>query len=167
MVVHPHSGSSGRQRTHLPILRQTAPEAKILILLRAPVDRYRSDISRKMPRCRLRNVRYRGLARGFYSAELEPWEQEYDPSQMLVLQYEVCRQQSAELLAATYRFVSLNDSFLPEGLKAAINKTATKRKVGEPFERLLVELKPDVVAVAARHPQVDLRLGPNLSRLAS
>jgi hypothetical protein len=150
-----------------PILRQTAPEAKVLILLRDPVERYQSDISRKMPRRRLRNVRYRGLARGFYSAELEPWEREYDPSEMLVLQYEACKRQPAEQLAATYRFLGLDDSFVPEGLKAAVNKTAAKRHVDDQFERLLVELyEPDVVALAARYPQLDLRLWPNFSYLA-
>ena len=60
-----------------PILQRAAPKAKLLVLLRDPVERYRSDISRRMPRRRLRNVRYRGLARGFYAAELAPWEEAY------------------------------------------------------------------------------------------
>ena len=149
-----------------PILRRAAPEAKILILLRDPVERYVSDISRKMPRRRLRNVRYRGLARGFYSAELAPWEQSYDPSEMLVLQYEACTLQPAEQLAATYRFLGLDDSFRPPGLLAPVNKTKVKRAVDAGFERLLAELyEPDVVALAARYPQIDLRLWPHFRHL--
>ena len=57
-----------------PILRRAAPDAKILVLVRDPVERYQSDISRRMPRRRLRNVRYRGLAHGYYSSILQPWE---------------------------------------------------------------------------------------------
>ncbi len=150
-----------------PLLRRAAPDCKVLVLLRDPVERYQSDISRKMPRRRLRNVRYRGLARGFYAAELAPWEQVFAPSEMLVLQYEACTRQPAEQLAATYRFLGLDDTFRPPGLQAAVNKTKVKRTVDAGFERLLVELyEPDVVAVAARYPQIDLRLWPNFSYLA-
>ncbi len=150
-----------------PLLRRVAPEAKVLILLRDPVERYQSDISRQMPRRRLRNVRYRGLARGFYAAELAPWEKEFTPSEMLVLQYEACARQPAEQLATTYRFLGLDDSFRPAGLQAAVNKTKVKRTVDAGFERLLVELyEPDVVALTDRYPQIDLRLWPNFSYLA-
>ncbi len=150
------------------VLRRAAPQAKILVLLRDPVDRYRSDISRRMPRRRLRNVRYRGLARGFYAAELEPWERAYGPSERLILQYEACSRWPAEQLALTYRFLGLDDSFRPPHLTAAVNETRVKRKVEPGFERMLVELyEPDVVALAARHPQIDLQLWPHFAHLAS
>ncbi len=150
------------------ILRRAAPDAKILVLLRDPVERYQSDISRRMPRRRLRNVRYRGLARGFYAAELGPWEAAFDPSEMLVLQYEACTRRPAEQLAATYRFLGLDDSFRPQNIDAAVNKTRVKRGLEPGFERLLVELyEPDVVALAARHPEIDLRLWPHFARLVA
>jgi hypothetical protein len=150
-----------------PLLRRAAPNGKVLVLLRDPVERYLSDISRRMPRRRLRNVRYRGFARGFYAAELAPWEQEFGPSEMLVLQYEACALRPGEQLAATYRFLGIDDSFCPAGLQVAVNRTPVKRTVDAGFERLLVELyEPDVVALAARFPQIDLRLWPNFSYLA-
>ncbi|MHB1725190.1 MAG: sulfotransferase family protein [Acidimicrobiales bacterium] len=147
-----------------PLLRRAAPNCKILILLRDPVERYKSDISRPMPRRRLRNVRYRGLARGFYSAELRPWEETFPPEDVLVLQYEACTAEPAAQLAATYRFLGLDDSFVPDELRSAVNKTVTKRTVTEGFERFLVELyEPDVVALSARYPQIDLGRWPNFS----
>jgi hypothetical protein len=150
-----------------PILRRAAPDAKVLILLRDPVDRYRSDISRAMPRRVRRNVRYRGLARGFYASELQPWEKEFAPSEMLILQYEACAQQPAEQLAATYRFLGLDDSFRPPGLESPVNRTKSKQTVDAGFERMLKELyEPDVVALAARYPHLDLRLWPNFAHLA-
>ncbi len=151
-----------------PILRQAAPEAKVLVLLRDPVERYQSDISRRMPRKRRHNVRYRSLINGLYAAKLEPWEAVFQPAEMLVLQYEACARQPGEQLAATYRFLGLDDSYRPSGLRAAVNKTTTKRKVDEGFKRMLVELyEPDVVALAARYPQIDLHLWPNFSYLAA
>jgi hypothetical protein len=150
-----------------PILRMTAPDAKILILLRDPIERYKSDISRRMNRERLSLVRYRGLARGFYSAELEPWEDEYDPSEVLLMQYEACTRDPAAQLAATYRFLGLDDTFRPAQLHAAVNKTKAKRDIDPGFTHLLTELyEPDVVRLAARYPQVDLTLWPNFSYLA-
>jgi hypothetical protein len=151
-----------------PLLRRATPDGKVLVMLRDPVDRYRSDISRTMPRRRLRNVRYKGLARGFYAAELAPWEQVYQPSQMLVLQYEACTLSPAEQLAATYRFLDLDDSFRPPGIQAAVNKTKAKRTVDVSFERLLVDLyEPDVAALAGRHPQIDLTLWRHFTHLAT
>ena len=150
-----------------PVLRRAAPDAKVLVLVRDPVDRYRSDISRPMPRRRLHSVRYRGLVHGFYSAILQPWEQVYDPSEMLVLQYERCTRHPAEELAATYRFLGLDDTFRPPALTAPVNRTKAKRTVDAGFERLLVEsYEADVVALAARYPQIDLRLWPHFAHLA-
>jgi hypothetical protein len=150
-----------------PVLHRAAPDAKVLVLLRDPVERYCSDISRRMPRRRLRNVRYKGLARGFYSAELQPWEEEFDSSHMLILQYEACVLRPAEQLAATYRFLGLDDAFRPTGLEVPVNKTKGKRTIGDGFRRLMVELyEPDVVALARRHPTVDLSLWPNFAYLA-
>jgi len=150
-----------------PHLQRAAPGAKLLVLLRDPVERYRSDISRRMPRRRLRNVRYRGLARGFYAAELAPWEEAYDPDDLLILQYEACTRDPAGQLAATYRYLGLDDSFQPPQLHAAVNATASKRAVDPGFVRLLTELyEPDVAVLARRHPEIDLRLWPHFAHLA-
>ena len=150
-----------------PILQRAAPKAKLLVLVRDPVERYRSDISRRMPRRRLRRVRYRGLARGFYAAELAPWEEAYHREDLLVLQYEACTRDPAGQLAATYRFLGLDDTFQPPQLHTAVNATASKRAVDPGFERMLTELyEPDVVALARRHPEIDLRLWPHFAHLA-
>jgi len=139
----------------------------VLVLLRDPVERYLSDVSRRMPRGRRRNVRVRALPHGFYAAKLAPWEHEFDPSELLVLQYEICVRATTAQLAATYRFLGLDDSFVPPGLGAPVNKTKTKRAVDDGFRRMLVEMyEGEVVAVAARYPQIDLRLWPNFSYLA-
>ncbi len=150
-----------------PFLRKAAPEAKILVLLRDPVDRYRSDISRAMPRRERRNVRYKGLVRGIYTPELAPWEAEYGPDELLVLQFERCVRDPAGQLAATYRFLGLDDTYRPPRLADPVNVTKSKRGLPTSLERLLVELyEPDVVALADRHPEIDISLWPHFSHLA-
>ncbi len=151
-----------------PLLHRAAPDVKILVMLRDPVERYRSDISRAMPHRIRRNIRYKGLVRGFYAAELAPWEEVFEPSSMLVLQYEACTRDPVGQLAATYRFLGLDDAFRPEGIRTAVNKTKVKRSAAAGLERLFVQLyEPDVVALAARYPQIDLRLWPNFAHLAT
>jgi hypothetical protein len=148
------------------ILEQVAPEAKFLVMLRDPIERYHSDISRRMPRRILHYVRYRSLARGFYSAELEPWEDVVDPSRLLMLQYEACTADPATHLAATYRFLGLDDSFRPPRLLAKVNQTKAKRELDPGLRRLLSELyEPDVVRLATRYPQIDLGRWPHFAHL--
>jgi Sulfotransferase domain len=150
-----------------PVLRQLAPEAKVLILLRDPVERYQSDISRRTTRKRLRIARYRGMARGFYSSVLQPWEAVYRPEELLVLQFEACLADPGTHLGETFRFLGIDDTFRPAGLRSAVNQTRSKRDVDDEIEQLLVRLyEPEVVAVAARYPQLDLSLWPNFTHLA-
>jgi hypothetical protein len=151
-----------------PLLRRAAPGAKILVLVRDPVERYQSDISRRMPRQRLETSRFRSLANGMYTARLEPWIRVFPSPDLLVLQYEACVNEPEEQLAATYRFLGLDDTFRPPGLHRPVNQTKVKRSLAPGFQGMLTELyEPDVVMLAERYPQIDLRLWPNFSRLAS
>ncbi len=151
-----------------PLLRRAAPAAKILVLVRDPVERYQSDISRRMPRQRLKMLRFRSMTNGMYSAKLEPWIRVFPSSDVLVLQYEACVREPEEQLDATYRFLGLDPSFRPPGLRRPVNKTKVKRTMAPDFRRMLTEqYEPDVVRLAERYPQIDLRLWPNFSHLAS
>jgi hypothetical protein len=136
-------------------------------MLRDPIERYRSDISRLTTRRKLEIARYRGMARGFYSSVLQPWEAEYADSEVLVLQFEACLADPGEMLATTFRFLGVDDTFRPPGMLNAVNKTRTKREVDGDIEKLLVRLyEPEVVAVASKYPQLDLRLWPHFAHLA-
>ena len=106
------------------------------------------------------------MADSFYAARLVPWEEEFTPSEMLILQYEFCARQPVEQLASTYRFLGLDDSFIPTGIDRPVNKSTMKRRLDPKFKRMLVELfEQDVVALAARYSQIDLGLWPNFSYL--
>ena len=148
------------------ILQRVTPDAKFLVMLRDPIERYHSDISRRMAKKNLNGVRYRGLVRGFYSAEMEPWEDVYDRSRLLMLQYEACVADPATHLASTYRFLGLDDTYRPSKLLAKVNETEAKRELNPRLQGLMSELyEPDVVRLAARYPEIDLRLWPHFAHL--
>ena len=56
------------------VLQAVAPRTKLIVMLRDPVERYRSDLSRRMPSRDRRRLRYRALANGMYANILRPWE---------------------------------------------------------------------------------------------
>jgi len=121
-----------------------------------------------MPRRRLRNTRYKGLARGFYSAELGPWEAVYDPSQMLILQYEACTLRRRSSWPPPTGSSAWTTRLHRPDCRPAVNKTKVKREIDDGFTRMLVMLyEPDVFALVSRHPEIDLDLWPHFSFLAN
>jgi hypothetical protein len=142
-----------------PILRVAAPGAKILFMLRDPVERYLSDISRTMPKRVLESVRLRSLVNGLYSSVLRPWEAVYDPAETLVLQFEQCLKTPEEMLARTFRFLGVDDRFRPADLTVPVNETRSKRVLADGMEAVLPSLYERDVT------DIDLALWPNFGHL--
>jgi hypothetical protein len=151
-----------------PVLRVAAPEAKLLVMLRDPVERYRSDLSRRMPSKALKRLRYRSLANSMYANVLKPWEDLYSPEELLVLQFEACIRSPAEYLAETFRFLGVDDTFRPPEIRAPVNTSKTKLEL-DPFvvEQLVRLYSPDVLRLVADRPTIDLSLWPNFAHLAN
>ena len=150
-----------------PVLRAAAPGAKLLVMLRDPVERYRSDLSRPMPSRDLKRLRYKSLANSMYSNVLQPWEEAYAPEDLLVLQFEACLRSPDRYLAETFRFLGVDDSFRPPQIRASVNTSKKKREL-DPFvvQQLVRLYAPDVPNLVARHPGIDLSLWPNFAHLA-
>ena len=150
-------------------LRRAAPDAKLLVLVRDPVERFRSGVSHYL--ARHSDVEVRVLIdefeRGRYLEGLERLERHYPRSQILVLQYELCVRQPHEQLRRTYEFLGLDEvSFMPEDHARGVN-TARGRKLeldGTLRAELVAEYSADVVRLAERWA-VDLSLWPNFSQL--
>jgi len=149
-----------------PVLRAAAPGAKLLVMLRDPVERYRSDLSRRTSSRRLDLLRYKALANGMYPNVLRPWEAAYAPEEMLVLQFEACVASPDEHLAETFRFLGVDDSFRPPQIRTPVNTTTNKRGLDADLEQLLVRLyTPGVLELADRYPGIDLARWPNFAHL--
>ena len=147
------------------LLVQAAPRARLLALLRDPVERFRSGLDHH---CRDRgrltvDVYQDAIARGFYDDAVSRWLTHFPPEQILVLQYERCVADPAGQLARTHRFLGL-EPFIPEGIGNQINATVKTLGLDEDVRQRLVELySPDVPALASRFPDLDLSLWPNFS----
>lgn len=111
------------------LLRRAAPDARILMLLRDPLARYRSGVSKETQTLVDRGVR-RGrreyvaamnasdaLSRSLYARQLANVLEQFDRAQVLVLQFERCVEDPVGQLQRTYRFLDLAPAdHLPPGL---------------------------------------------------
>ncbi len=154
-------------RTMPAVLQVAAPGAKVLVMLRDPVERYRSDLSRRMPARDRDRIRYRGLANGMYANILVPWERAYPAEDLLVLQYEQCVREPAEYLEKTFRFLGVDDTYRPPELRTRVNASKSKQDL-DPFvvEQLVRLYEADVCNLLERYPEFDLSLWENFAYLA-
>jgi hypothetical protein len=153
-----------------PLLALAAPEARLLLMLRDPVERFRSGLAHQL--------RHRAsptgattaeaVVRGFYDAALGRWYEHFPPERILVLQYEQCAEDPAGELARSYRFLGLDDSFRPPNLNRPVSATTDGRvRLDDEARRRLVDTyASDVTALMARLPQLDVSRWPNFASLA-
>ena len=106
-----------------PLLARAAPDARILAILRDPVERYRSAIGHGslIRSLSLRDRHRIALAIGFYAAQLRALLESFPRERVLVLQYERCVAAPAEELRRTYAFLGLDESFVPPLLERVRN----------------------------------------------
>jgi Sulfotransferase family len=156
----------------LPLLAEAAPDARVLVILRDPVERYRSGAARMV---RLADELDRPLRlveiadamwRSFYFEQLSRLFELYPRERVLVLQFERCRADLEGQMQATCRFLDL-DPFerLPNQLvrerSPQEKPTLPERMRGE----LVARLSDDVGRLTGLCPEIDLSLWPNFSHL--
>lgn len=151
------------------LLQEAAPRAKVLVLLRDPVERIVSGLTHVAERQAVPDARAATEAylRGMYHAQLELLTRHVDPERVLVQQFERCRQDVAGELGRTLAFLGLPP--LGELADATpVNLTrATKVALPAGARADLVGLyRPDVEKLVAAYPQVDVALWPNFRFLA-
>jgi hypothetical protein len=101
------------------LLRQAAPDARLLVLLRDPVERFRSGRTLAENRFTVgstaRAAANAAFNRGIYADQLQRLFNVFPREQVLVLQYERCVAEPAAELRRTYEFIGLEPE-IPEGL---------------------------------------------------
>ncbi len=151
-----------------PLLAMAAPQARLLLMVRDPVERFRSGLAHQWRH----QASVTGatvadaVARGFYHRALAPWSEYIDDGRLMVLQYERCTEDPAGQLARSYRFLGLPDDFVPPNLHRPVGATTDgKVHLADDARRRLVDAyTPDVEALAAQFPELDLALWPNFAR---
>jgi len=154
-----------------PLLARSAPEARLLVMLRDPVERFRSGLAHQRRHHGSSNgaTVTEAVDRGFYNGALVRWSEHFDTDRVLVLQYEHCVADPAGQLARSYGFLGLDDAFRPPDLHRPVGATTEgKVDLDDDARGRLVEIyAADVRALATRFPDLDLSLWPNFATLAT
>jgi LPS sulfotransferase NodH len=149
-----------------PKLRELAPDAKILFLVRDPIERFRSGIAHHLmydePIVR-RTFRKTYMA-GLYGLQLRRLLRSFPREQVLVLQYERCIAAPGEELRRTYRFLGLDDSFQPTELDRPVHPSTVERPELPPRfrARLVRGYRRDASRLIELAPELDIRLWKSL-----
>jgi hypothetical protein len=150
-----------------PLLRRAAPDARLLVILRDPVERYRSGLTHTagLSRDPLRRAdAIGGFVRGLYARQLEGLWRHFPREQVLVLQYERCQKDTAAELGRTLSFLGLDPTAVPVvDLERRVNETVIP-KVEIPADvgaALTEEYRADVARLCDLVPELDLSLWPN------
>jgi hypothetical protein len=157
-------------------MKAVAPDAKLLVLLRDPVERYRSGVGQWQKRKERRGKRVNlwagrkdAYARSFYAFTLKPYIEAFGRENMLILQFEACREDPAREYKKTLEFLGLR-AWLPdeEKLGRPVNVSAKRpspKALDEPSD-LVESLEADVRELLKFAPDLDMQLWPNFRYLA-
>jgi hypothetical protein len=150
------------------LLRQAAPQARILIILRDPVSRYMSAYVRYAKRVQTfpapEGTLEEAIGSGMYFRQVKRVLETYPRDQVLILQYERCLQEYERQLDRTYEFLGLETGYRPA--KGAWNARAPE--TSSTFHEtsrgsILAELYAgDAAQLGDLLPEIDLGLWPSV-----
>ena len=155
------------------LLARAAPDARLLVMLRDPVERYRSGVAHRLmtePDRPAELIATDAVERGRYAAQLERVLRFFDAERILVLQYERCRLDPVGEYRRTLRFLGVSDDHEPRAVDRPRGTTTEARK--DPLlphieEALRHVLEPDVAKLATLAPDVDPALWPHFAHLTT
>jgi hypothetical protein len=156
-----------------PLLLRAAPEAKILIMLRDPIERFRSGVPHRLSATRdhrLNPVVADAIERGRYATQLRRVFASIPREQILLLQYERCRDDPARYFRTTLEFLGVDADHVPPSFAETRGTTQVSRK--QPLwddmrDALRATYEPEVSALAELAPEIDIALWPNFADLAA
>ncbi len=160
-------------------LKQAAPNTKIIAIIRNPIDRFFSVLNRTLTR-RTRFLNLDGekayvfktyslfpaaAANCLYADAFRRLLNKFDRSQILVLQYERCKQDPAEEISRTYKFLQVESSYRPRLLTTVINPSSHSLPKLLPEERIKLAnyFYEDVSRLVNMFPELDISLWPDLA----
>ena len=135
------------------LLHRAAPDAKLLVMLMNPVDRYAANLVRSRRRRRKEtDTLSNTVSLGRYTPQLRGLLEYYDRDQILVLQLERCLADPLGEYARTLRFLEVADDFRPDGLRRR-----PVRRARRDFQRADAELWPDLEIPMLKELEADVR----------
>lgn len=156
-----------------PLLARAAPRAKLLIMFRDPIERFRSGVPHRLSRtadARLEAVTADAIERGRYATQLKRVLACHDESRILVLQYEKCVADPATQYRRTLAFLGVDAEHRNELFEQRRGTTQAARKKplwDDLMEGLRAVMEPEVRELAAMAPEIDVSLWRNFAHLAA
>jgi hypothetical protein len=155
----------------LPLLKRCAPQAKLLVMLRDPLDRFRSGITREMAIAAKEGEPMEigivgdGVYRSLYFKQLERLFELFGREQVLVLQYERCRADPMGELRRTQRFLGLEPlTERPADVDRQVGKAREKFELDPDLRaELISRFADDARRSAELCPEIDLSLWPSVA----
>jgi hypothetical protein len=149
------------------LLQVAAPDVRLLVLLRDPVERYSSGLTLQASGSRFsgRQAAEEAFHRGLYHQQLRGLLEHFDRRRILVLQLERCRQSPVQEWERTLAFLGLERTRRPPAkLGEIVNQTMTsKLPLQLPLhEALVAAYRQDARRLARAFPEVDLDLWSSL-----
>jgi len=149
------------------LIARAAPDARILVLLRDPLERFRSGLTHTDD-ASLRRLQKRdaggAFQRGLYAQQLHRVFDAFPRERVLVQQYEACRADPARELARTLRFLGLAAMSLSQAdFNREVNPTTARKFEPSADLRaaLLAGYAPDMQELPGLVPDIDLSLWPS------
>jgi hypothetical protein len=168
-----------------PLLRRAAPDARILVMVSDPIERFRAV---RAARAAAHTDEKRLLVsdvvdRACYAFQLERLRRYVPSTAILVLQYERCRKAPVAEYRRTLRFLGLRDEDIPLRVRLALGGRTGRltRALDVPDAPPIVASAPlwdeledslhatldrEVLELVRTTPALDLRLWPNFTHLA-
>jgi hypothetical protein len=155
----------------MELLHRAAPDARILIMLRDPIERLRSAIQRErmladkagqpFELAHLNDAVFRGLYHDQVSGVLDLYPRE----RVLILQHEACRADPLGEMRRTQEFLGLEPlDELPEKLQQHKRPPGTKPELSQArHAELHRRFADDVKRLGELLPELDLSLWPNFA----
>jgi hypothetical protein len=156
-----------------PLLAGSAPQAKLLMIVRDPVERLISGLAldaavaarQGMPLSRYAPLE--AYMRGLYHAQISLLLRHFERSRLLVLQYERCVADPAAELRRTFAFLGLREDLSSAPLDAHPRRRDEKPDFDDHTRKAYVEAySEDVGRLGEAFPEIDLGLWPNFAHLA-
>lgn len=148
-----------------PLLAEAAPDARLLVLVRDPVERFRSGLTFRlaMGAPHTSATVADAVRQGFYARHLRRLLEFFPTGQVLVQQYERCTADPGAELARTQAFLGLAPHEPPE-IRREVNVSGGRKVSLDPAAaaRLADLYRPDSLELAEMVPTLDLSLWPSV-----